>query len=186
MCRSAHPKTTQTLRTARQTIQPAEPYAAKPKPNILPRAKGTFWAEGGSSGPKGPVIDLPIFGEFSGPSHEGLGAGPPTLVHLQVVKGLGGPSPCTSRVVKGWGALTLVHLQVVKGWGAFNLCQPLSIWRPPQVVKGWEPPTLVHLEAASSREGLGGPQPSSIWKPPQVVKGWGPPNLCPVGGCLKS
>ena len=33
-------------------------------------------------------------------SREGLG--PPTLVHLQVVK--------------GWGA-TLVHLQVVKGWG---------------------------------------------------------------------
>ena len=34
-----HPKTAQTLLTARQIIQPAEPNAAKPKPDIIPRAK---------------------------------------------------------------------------------------------------------------------------------------------------
>ena len=77
MCRTAHPKTTQTLLTARQPIQPAEPYAAKPKPKIIPRAKVRFCVAG--AGPKGPVIDLPIFGE-----------------------GLGAPRP-KSVVVKGWG-----------------------------------------------------------------------------------
>ena len=128
MCRNAHPKTTQILLTARQTIQPAEPYAAKPKPNITPRAKFRFCA-GGSSGPKGPVIDLQIFGE-------GLGAPPP-----QVVKGWGlrrGAPTLVLQVVKGRGPPTLVHLQVVKGWGAPNPCPvPKSLiytdtvaWRP--------------------------------------------------------
>ena len=83
MCRNAQPKTTQILLTARQTIQPAEPYAAKQSPT-LHQEQNLGFALGGRSGPKGPVTALPIFGEgFGGPaasSREGLGALPPQVV----------------------------------------------------------------------------------------------------------
>ena len=74
------------------------------------------FALGVCSGPQGPVIDLPIFGEAAS-SREGLGA----------------PNPCPfgDRPVhlEGWGPPTLVHLETA-----------LSIYRV------WGPPTLVHLE----------------------------------------
>ena len=102
-----HPNTThsEANHPASRTI------CGKPKPNITPRAKFRFCV-GGSSGPKGPVIDLQIFGEgFGGPpcpSREGLGLEAPNPCQLASREGLGGganPCPFASREGLGGGPI---------------------------------------------------------------------------------
>ena len=143
------------------------------------------FALGVCSGPKGPVIDLPIFGEAAS-SREGLGA----------------PNPCPfgDRPVhlEGWGPPTLVHLETALSiWrvgphletacpfetalsvgGAPRWETTLSIWstkRPPCPFGGVGVP-LVQLETALSfwRDPCSFGDRLSMWSI------WRPP--CPVGG----
>ena len=130
------------------------------------------FALGVCSGPQGPVIDLPIFGEAAS-SREGLGGSQPLSIWRPACPfgGLGAPNPCP------FGDRH-VHLE---GWPTFG--DRLSMWKTalsiPKVggptvhlhLEGWGAPSscpfgdrLVHLE------GWGGPQPLSVGRP-----------LCPFG-----
>ena len=145
MCRNAHPR-------------PPKHYSPRGKPSSQPnhrrpsqsqtftKNKNLGFALGGSSGPKGPVIDLPIFGAQV---LKGLRA--------SSREGLGGPA-APSRA--GSGGAPPVHLQVVKGWGGPN---PSPFGGRPK--SEGLPPTLVHLDNPCPFGGLGGGgQPLSICK----------------------
>ena len=156
MCRNAHPKTTQILLTARQTIQPAEPYAAKPNPNITPRGKFRFCV-GGRSLVKGWWPPTPSRSGLRAPPPQDLKGWGPAAPSRE---GFGAPNPW-----KGWGALPP---QVVRGWGAPTLGGPAA--PPLSICKSWR---------------VGGPPPQSEGLGAlvhlQIVKGWGGPNPCPFG-----
>ena len=97
---------------------------------------------------------------------------PPTLVHLQVVKGWGAQplSICKFASREGLGCPAAPSRE---GLGAPNPCPFVHGW-------GAQPCPFASREglggpAGPSREGLGGP-PAFVYL--QVVKGWGGPNPC--------
>ena len=123
---------------SRQNIQPAEPNAAKPKPNIIPRDSKRLIAN---------VKALALICR----SLDGLLVGLETYVEAL---------ECGRRhsleshpSLPSWRrSPILLHTRV-------GLPQSLSNWRSAEVVKGWGVPIFVELETARNREGLGGPNP---------------------------
>ena len=125
------------------------------------RKIGFAW--GVLSGPKRPVIDLPILG-FEGND----------------------PYPVTANTETNWmsGCHNLgFALGVCSGPKASNFeglkgFQPLSIWRQPCAFGGLRGPQPwpVHLE------GWGAPNPCPFGDRPVHLQGLGSPNPCPFGG----
>ena len=201
MCRLSHPKATHILLITSQTrasrsqasqhsntssqfgfdlpilgFEGNNPYPvnAKTMKQILGVALGVC------SGPKGPVIDLPMFGEGleAASSREGLGGSHAKSIWRPTCPfgGLGGPEPLFGD--------RPIHLE---GWPPFG-DRPVGLGGPryPFKLEGWGPLTFVHWETLSvwwvggpcpfedqpcPFGGWGGPHPLSISRPP-----------CPCGG----
>ena len=148
------------------------------------------FALGVCSGPQGPVIDLPIFGEAAS-SREGLGGSQPLSIWRPACPfgGLGAPNPCP------FGDRH-VHLE---GWPTFG--DRLSMWKPPCPFRRlgaplsiciWRvggPLALVRLETALSIWRVGGPPTLvrwetalSIWSRPTPKTFRRTPEFCPANG----
>ena len=121
------------------TPRPPKYYSQRGKPSSQPnhmrpsqsqtlhQEQFLGFALGVCSGPKGPIIDFPIFGSEGGPQPLSIWRPP------QIVKG------CAKFRFFRWGyvlgrrALSLKIRSLASKEGP----QPLWIWRPPQIVNGW-------------------------------------------------
>ena len=168
------------------------------------------FALGVCSGPKGPVIDLPIFGEAAS-SREGLGApnpcpfgdrpvhlegwGPPTLVHLETALSIWRVGPHLETACPFETALSIptpLSILHLEGWGSPSSC---PFGDRPVHLEGWGGPRweTTLKKTALSLGGVGVPlvQLLSFWRDPcsfgdrlSMWSIWRPP--CPLGGCPAS